>query len=172
VIGDPISHSRSPLIHRHWLETAGISGSYDPVHIRESELERFVVALKDGTSGFAGGNVTLPHKQAIADLVDDIDETARQIGAVNTVWLEAGRLCAQPTPIRLDSRQTSMTWHPAGIVARPLWCSEPVAPAAPSFMRLRPAVLPRSGSSIVHLIARRNCQIALVKGSLRTIWVS
>jgi shikimate dehydrogenase len=97
VIGDPISHSRSPLIHRHWLETAGISGSYDPVHIGESELERFVVALKDGTSGFTGGNVTLPHKQAIADLVDDIDETARQIGAVNTVWLEAGRLCATNT---------------------------------------------------------------------------
>ncbi|EDQ35256.1 shikimate 5-dehydrogenase [Hoeflea phototrophica DFL-43] len=97
VIGDPISHSRSPLIHRHWLETAGIKGSYDPVHIRESDLKRFVAALKDGTSSYAGGNVTLPHKQAIADLVDNIDETAKQIGAVNTVWLEAGRLCATNT---------------------------------------------------------------------------
>lgn len=97
VIGDPISHSRSPLIHRHWLETAGIKGSYDPVHIRESDLKRFVAALKDGTSGYAGGNVTLPHKQAIAELVDNIDETAKQIGAVNTVWLEAGRLCATNT---------------------------------------------------------------------------
>lgn len=97
VIGDPISHSRSPLIHRHWLETAGIKGSYDPVHIRESDLKRFVAALKDGTSGYAGGNVTLPHKQSIAELVDNIDETAKQIGAVNTVWLEAGRLCATNT---------------------------------------------------------------------------
>lgn len=97
VIGDPISHSRSPLIHRHWLETAGIKGSYDPAHIRESDLKRFVAALKDGTSGYAGGNVTLPHKQSIAELVDNIDETAKQIGAVNTVWLEAGRLCATNT---------------------------------------------------------------------------
>lgn len=97
VIGDPISHSRSPLIHRHWLKTAGISGFFDPIHVRETELESFVAALKDGTSGYTGGNVTLPHKQAIAELVDDIDETAKQIGAVNTVWLEADRLCATNT---------------------------------------------------------------------------
>jgi shikimate dehydrogenase len=97
VIGDPISHSRSPLIHRHWLKTAGINGSYDPVHVREAELAGFVASLKDGSSGYAGGNVTLPHKQAIAQLVDDIDDTARQIGAVNTVWLEAGRLRATNT---------------------------------------------------------------------------
>lgn len=97
VIGDPISHSRSPLIHRYWLEKAGISGSYNPVHVRKTELADFITALKDGSSGYSGGNVTLPHKQAIAELVDDIDETARQIGAVNTVWLETGRLCATNT---------------------------------------------------------------------------
>lgn len=97
VIGDPIGHSRSPLIHRHWLRAANIAGSYDPVHVRPGELAGFAAALKDGSSGFVGGNVTIPHKQAIAALVDRIDDTARQIGAVNTLWLEQGRLCATNT---------------------------------------------------------------------------
>jgi shikimate dehydrogenase len=97
VIGDPISHSRSPLIHRHWLETHGIKGSYDPVHVRAGELAGFAAALRDGSSGYSGGNVTIPHKQAIADLVDHIDETATQIGAINTLWLENGRLHAGNT---------------------------------------------------------------------------
>ncbi|MEQ8480772.1 MAG: shikimate dehydrogenase [Hoeflea sp.] len=97
VIGDPISHSRSPLIHRHWLETNGIRGAYDPVHVRPAELAGFAAALRDGSSGYAGGNVTIPHKQAIADLVDHIDETATQIGAINTLWRENGRLHAGNT---------------------------------------------------------------------------
>jgi shikimate dehydrogenase len=97
VIGDPIHHSRSPLIHRYWLRTAAISGAYDPVHIRQTELAGFVASVRDGSSGFAGGNVTIPHKQAIKALVDDVDEIASQIGAVNTVWLEDGRLCATNT---------------------------------------------------------------------------
>ncbi|WP_422371972.1 shikimate dehydrogenase [Hoeflea sp.] len=97
VIGDPISHSRSPLIHRHWLETNAIRGTYDPVHVRPAELRGFVAALKDGSSAYSGGNVTIPHKQAIADLVDHVDETASQIGAINTLWLEDGELHAGNT---------------------------------------------------------------------------
>ncbi|WP_420407724.1 shikimate dehydrogenase [Hoeflea sp.] len=97
VIGDPISHSRSPLIHRYWLEAHGIRGSYDPVRVQSSELVGFVAALKDGSSVYSGGNVTIPHKQAISDLVDHIDETALQIGAINTLWLEDGRLHAGNT---------------------------------------------------------------------------
>lgn len=92
VIGDPIAHSRSPLIHRHWLETNGIRGSYDPVHVGPAELAGFVAALKNGSSGYAGGNVTIPHKQAIAGLVDHIDDIATQVGAINTLWVEKGRL--------------------------------------------------------------------------------
>lgn len=94
VIGYPISHSRSPLIHRHWLERMGLRGSYDPVPVGPGELPAFIRALKDGTAGFAGGNVTIPHKEAVLSLVDAVDETARQIGAVNTLWLENGRLKA------------------------------------------------------------------------------
>ncbi|OCW57336.1 shikimate dehydrogenase [Hoeflea olei] len=97
VIGDPIGHSRSPLIHRYWLETAGLPGGYDPVAVRAVELEGFVAALKDGSSGFCGGNATIPHKEALLGLVDVIDSTATDIGAVNTVWLEDGRLHATNT---------------------------------------------------------------------------
>lgn len=97
VIGDPVSHSRSPLIHRHWLEGAGLAGRYDPVAVSAAELPAFVAALKDGSSGFCGGNVTIPHKEAILGLVDEADSTARDIGAANTLWLEKGRLMATNT---------------------------------------------------------------------------
>jgi shikimate dehydrogenase len=97
VIGDPISHSRSPLIHGYWLKQAGIDGSYDPVQVAASDLPSFVAALKHGSSGFTGGNVTIPHKEAVLDLVDQVDEIACQIGAANTLWLEQGRLMATNT---------------------------------------------------------------------------
>ena len=97
VIGHPIGHSRSPLIHRYWLKQAGIKGSYDPVDVAPSELPGFLAALKSGTSGLRGGNVTLPHKEAMLELVDGIDETASRIGAINTVWLNNGRLLATNT---------------------------------------------------------------------------
>lgn len=97
VIGYPIGHSRSPMIHRYWLDRAGIKGSYDPVQVAPEDLPSFVAALKDGSSGFIGGNVTIPHKEAILELVDEVDETARRIGSANTLWLENGRLMATNT---------------------------------------------------------------------------
>lgn len=97
VIGDPISHSRSPLIHGYWLKQAGIDGNYDAVQVTVADLPPFVAALRGGSSGFTGGNVTIPHKEAVLDLVDDVDDIARQIGAANTLWLEDGRLMATNT---------------------------------------------------------------------------
>ncbi len=97
VIGDPIGHSRSPLIHGYWLKQAGLKGSYDAVRIVSADLPAFVAAIKDGSSGLAGGNVTIPHKEAVLGLVDDVDEIARQIGAANTLWIEGGRLMATNT---------------------------------------------------------------------------
>ncbi|KJS07780.1 MAG: shikimate dehydrogenase [Hoeflea sp. BRH_c9] len=97
VIGHPIAHSRSPMIHRYWLQQAGLSGGYVPVDVAPAYLPSFFQALKDGSSGYIGGNVTVPHKEAVLELVDEIDDTARQIGAVNTVWLEDGRLMATNT---------------------------------------------------------------------------
>lgn len=90
VIGYPIAHSRSPLIHGHWLKSLGITGSYERVEVAPAELERFLDALRSG--GFAGGNVTIPHKEETFRLVDRRDEAAERIGAVNTLWLDGGIL--------------------------------------------------------------------------------
>lgn len=97
VIGHPIGHSRSPLIHRYWLKQAGLEGRYDPLDVAPADLPAFISALKDGSSGFKGGNVTIPHKEAVLGLVDDVDEIAGRIGAANTLWIEDGRLKATNT---------------------------------------------------------------------------
>ena len=97
VIGCPIGHSRSPLIHGYWLRQAGLQGRYDAVEVTPDDLPSFVSSLKDGSSGLVGGNVTIPHKEAVLALVDDVDDIARQIGAANTLWLEDGRLMATNT---------------------------------------------------------------------------
>lgn len=97
VIGYPIRHSRSPLIHGYWLQQAGLQGSYDAIPVAPDDLASFVAALKDGSSGLVGGNVTIPHKETVLALVDDVDDIARQIGAANTLWLEDGRLMATNT---------------------------------------------------------------------------
>jgi shikimate dehydrogenase len=90
VIGDPISHSRSPIIHGYWLEKHGITGSYEAIHVKQTDVGAFLSTI--GPSGFSGGNVTVPHKEAAFAHVDVRDETSEQIGAVNTLWIEDGRL--------------------------------------------------------------------------------
>lgn len=90
VIGHPIGHSRSPKIHGHWLKAYGLAGSYEAIDVAPSDLAGFIADLQE--NGFRGGNVTIPHKEAVFELVDKIDPAAGQIGAVNTLWFEDGRL--------------------------------------------------------------------------------
>lgn len=90
VAGHPIGHSRSPLIHRHWLARYGIDGAYDPVDVAPDDFPAFLDGLAAG--GIAGGNVTIPHKEAAFRHVARRDAAADAIGAVNTVWLEDGTL--------------------------------------------------------------------------------
>src|SRR5690606_14648725 len=95
VIGHPVAHSRSPVIHGHWLAEHGIAGSYERIDVAPDDLAAFVGALPE--SGFVGGNVTLPHKEAICALVDELDDAARRIGAANTLWLGDGKVHAGNT---------------------------------------------------------------------------
>ncbi|MEL6751668.1 MAG: shikimate dehydrogenase [Pseudomonadota bacterium] len=92
VIGAPIAHSRSPLIHGHWLKTLGIEGSYEAVHVEPDDLPAFI-----RHNDFDGGNVTLPHKEQIKPLLDRLTTTAQRVGAVNTVWREGDRLVGDNT---------------------------------------------------------------------------
>lgn len=97
VCGFPIKHSRSPMIHSHWLKTLGLRGSYQAVEVASDDFADFIAALKSGESGYRGGNVTIPHKERAFALADDPDELARELGAANTLYLEDGRLKATNT---------------------------------------------------------------------------
>ena len=87
VIGWPISHSRSPRIHNHWLSLHGIAGSYVPLAVAPGHLNAALAGL--AALGFKGCNITLPHKIDALQLVDDVDANARRIGAINTVVVQA-----------------------------------------------------------------------------------
>lgn len=90
VMGHPIAHSRSPMIHGYWLKTLGIPGGYE---IRDLEPEAFVPFISNlAANGYVGGNVSLPHKEAAYRTVAARDAAAEAVGAVNTLWLENGRL--------------------------------------------------------------------------------
>lgn len=95
VIGHPIAHSRSPLIHRTWLAENSIDGSYEAIDVAPGALPAFFERLRAGE--FAGGNVTIPHKEAVFDLCDDVDPLAQSIGAVNTLIAKNGRVTGTNT---------------------------------------------------------------------------
>jgi shikimate dehydrogenase len=84
VIGQPIAHSKSPLIHQFWLEKLGISGSYDRIEVAPDTLVDFMRVFPG--SGLQGVNITLPHKQSMAALCDRLTPVAAKIGAVNTLY--------------------------------------------------------------------------------------
>jgi shikimate dehydrogenase len=83
VIGHPIGHSRSPLIHRYWLQTHGIDGSYEAIDVGPAGLPAFLERVRGGD--FVGGNVTIPLKEQSVGLCDSLDPQAAIIGAVNTL---------------------------------------------------------------------------------------
>lgn len=90
VTGFPIKQSRSPLIHGFWLGELGIDGFYGAVEVKPEDFASFVSSFAE--NGFVGGNVTIPHKEAAFAAVESLDDAAKAIGAVNTLWLENGRL--------------------------------------------------------------------------------
>jgi len=95
VTGFPIKHSRSPLIHGFWLREMGLEGSYEAIEVAPENFAEFATSL--AKNGFVGGNVTIPHKEVAFATVETRDEAAEAIGAVNTLWLEDGKLCGGNT---------------------------------------------------------------------------
>src|SRR5919202_5508835 len=90
VMGHPVAHSRSPMIHNYWLKKLGIEGVYELKDLTPDEFIPFVTNL--AAHGYVGGNVTLPHKEAAFRTVSARDAAAEAVGAVNTLWLENGKL--------------------------------------------------------------------------------
>lgn len=97
VIGHPISHSKSPIIHEYWMSVHSRQGSYEAIDIAPDELEQGVQKLID--EGYAGFNVTVPHKQSIMKFCHEIDDLAEKVGAVNTVSIRNGLLYGTNTDV-------------------------------------------------------------------------
>jgi len=90
IMGHPVAHSRSPMLHGYWLRTLGIDGAYELADVAPEQFEAFFRGLRQ--NGFVGGNITIPHKEAAFRLVDRREAAADAIGAVNTVWYEGDAL--------------------------------------------------------------------------------
>lgn len=99
VIGDPIIHSKSPRIHGFWLEQAGMAGEYRACHVLPGDLAGYF-ATRRADPAWRGCNVTIPHKEAVAPFLDHVDDHARTVGAINTVWRDDdGLLCGTNTDV-------------------------------------------------------------------------
>lgn len=96
VVGWPVAHSRSPLIHGYWIRQHGLGADYRREALRPGEVADFFASL--AARGYAGCNVTLPHKEA-ALAASEPDDRARAVGAANTLWLDDGRLLSTNTDV-------------------------------------------------------------------------
>lgn len=115
VCGMPIAHSRSPLIHGHWLKRYAIAGRYDRLEVSVPDFPSFLRGIRQ--AGYRGGNVTLPHKEAAFALVERRDGDADAIGAVNTLWFEGDTLVGGNTDaigFSANLDQNAPEWRRAG----------------------------------------------------------
>lgn len=114
VIGWPVAHSKSPLIHRFWLARLGLDGDYSRFPVDPIHLGAAVRALP--AMGLRGVNVTVPHKVAVMSHLDRTDPLATNVGAVNTVVVEDGALAGYNTDVEgfLQPLQAAMRSLPQG----------------------------------------------------------
>lgn len=98
VIGDPVAHSLSPAIHGCWLRELGLHGRYAATAVKRGELEGFL-ASRRGDPAWRGCNVTAPHKESVAPLLDRLDADAAAVGAVNCIYRADGGLAGANTDI-------------------------------------------------------------------------
>ena len=96
VIGWPVGHSRSPLIHNYWIKRHGLTAEYRREAVPPDNFAEFIATLAE--RGYIGANVTLPHKEAALALSEP-DDRARAVGAANTLWLESGTLRSTNTDV-------------------------------------------------------------------------
>ena len=114
VIGNPIAHSKSPRLHRHWLAKYGIAGDYVPLHVDKDDLAGVLRALPK--MAFVGANVTIPHKVAALEIADQVSDRASLIGAANTlIFHEDGKIIADNTDgygFLANLKQGASDWRP------------------------------------------------------------
>ncbi|WP_417449122.1 shikimate dehydrogenase [Kordiimonas sp.] len=126
VIGWPVAHSLSPVIHNHWMQVHGIEGEYEKITVEPENLASAVEDMK--TKGFSGFNVTVPHKEAIIPYLDKLAPLARLMGAVNTVKID------------VDGTTTGFNTDGIGLLAN-------LEKSLPSWPRDRPALVVGAGGA-------------------------
>ncbi len=95
VIGWPVRHSRSPLVHNYWLARHGIDGAYLPLPVAPEHFATAIHGLR--AAGFRGVNVTIPHKEAAFQICTQVDHAARRAGAVNTILFSGDKIIGSNT---------------------------------------------------------------------------
>lgn len=83
VIGFPVKHSWSPIIHNYWIKEHGIFGEYEKIEVHPNDLKSLVISKKE--QGFSGLNITIPHKEKVTEICDELSESARVLQAVNLI---------------------------------------------------------------------------------------
>lgn len=152
VIGWPIAHSKSPLIHRFWLEKLGLDGDYSRFPVAPQRLADFVRALP--AMGLRGVNVTVPHKLDCMALLDELAPSAQAVGAVNTIVVAAdGRLCGHNTDVLGIA-------GPAGIA---MAGRAVLVIGSGGAARAGAAAARRSGAAALWLMARNQAQASLIQ---------
>ena len=114
VIGDPIAHSKSPVLHGHWLARYGIKGHYVPLHVSHEKLGKVLKQLPN--MGFKGVNVTIPHKELALSMATGVSDRAALIGAANTLTFTSGGIQADNTDgvgFIANIKQVVPEWQPS-----------------------------------------------------------
>jgi shikimate dehydrogenase len=160
VMGWPVGHSRSPILHDHWLRRYGVAGAYVPLAVPPERLPEALRALP--ALGFAGCNVTVPHKEAVFHLVDRTDQPARRTGSVNLLIVAADG--------SLEGRSTDGAGFVAALLAgAPSW-RPGIAPVtligAGGAARAVAAALLEAGETCVRLINRTDSRADALAGQL------
>ena len=119
VIGRPVKHSRSPKIHGHWLKKFGLAGRYEALDVAPDDLPAFLAGMRD--RGFSGGNVTIPHKEAVIGYLDELDPSAAAIGAVNCVAASPSGLIGYNTDIDGVAAALRGLWPATFSILRPIY---------------------------------------------------
>jgi shikimate dehydrogenase len=163
IMGWPVAHSRSPLLHGFWLDQTGVDGAYVPLPVRPEDLEPALRALP--MLGFRGCNLTLPHKQAALRVADRVNPVARRIGAVNTIVVTAdGSLEASNTDVygfRENLRDQVPDWEPCAGAA--------VVLGAGGSSRAVVAALADAGVGEIRIINRTRIRAEQVAGDLASL---
>jgi len=166
IMGWPVAHSRSPLVHGFWLDETGTDGAYVPLPARPEHIERALRALP--ILGFRGCNLTIPHKQTALHIADRVEPSARRIGAVNTIIVAPdGTLDASNTDMfgfSENLREAVPEWQPAAGPA--------VVLGAGGSARAVVAALTNAGVTEIRIVNRTLSRAEIVARDLETSYIA